>query len=111
MQQYNNGHGHGYGNVHNHGPPYGLGIMNSTALLPREPVQLENELGNYSFDSGPVSNMLPQQQLYSDDSTQMQTDGNDMKPNMEQYAGFADVSNFGNGSNIYTDYKQTTSHH
>ncbi|KAG9683165.1 hypothetical protein KCU95_g14764, partial [Aureobasidium melanogenum] len=111
MQQYNSGPGHGYGNVNNHGSPYGLGIMNSTALLPREHIQLENELGNYSFDNGPASNMLPQQQLYSDDSAQMQTDGNDMKPNMEQYADFADNSNFGDGSNIYTDYKQTTSHH
>ncbi|KAG9654810.1 hypothetical protein KCU64_g6961, partial [Aureobasidium melanogenum] len=111
QQQYNNGHGHGYGNAPSNGPgPFGLGIMNSTALMPREPIQLENELGNYSFaggpTSGPPSNMLAQQQFYSDDSAQMQSDGNDMKPNMEQYTGgFTDVSNFGDGSNIFNDYK------
>ncbi|KAG9556438.1 hypothetical protein KCU71_g11490, partial [Aureobasidium melanogenum] len=106
MQQYNDGHGHGYGNAQSNGPgPFGLGIMNSTALMPREPIQLENELGNYSFASGPASNMVAQQQLYSDDSAQMQSDGNDMKPNMEQYTGgFTDVSNFGDGSNIYNDF-------
>ncbi|KAH0167028.1 hypothetical protein KCU67_g4053, partial [Aureobasidium melanogenum] len=110
MQQYNDGHGHGYGNAQSNGPgPFGLGIMNSTALMPREPIQLENELGNYSFASGPAngpaSNMLAQQQLYTDDSTQMQSDGNDMKPNMEQYTGgFTEVSNFGDGSNVYNDF-------
>ncbi|KAG9844357.1 hypothetical protein KCU98_g10020, partial [Aureobasidium melanogenum] len=106
MQQYSDGHGHSYGNAQSNGPgPFGLGIMNSTALMPREPIQLENELGNYSFASGPASNMLAQQQLYTDDSTQTQSDANDMKPNMEQYTGgFTDVSNVGDGSNIYNDF-------
>ncbi|KAK6008728.1 hypothetical protein QM012_000631 [Aureobasidium pullulans] len=105
MQQYSNGYS--YGGVPNYGPePHGLGIMNPVALMPREPVELETELGNYSFASGPASNMVGQQQLYSNDNAQMQSDGNDIKLNMEQYMGsFTDVPNFEEGSNIFDDFK------
>lgn len=102
VQQYNNGYS--YGDAQSHGPePRGLGIMNTTALLPREPVQLETDLGNYSFASGPANNMFAQQQLFSNDDAQMQTNDNDIKPNMQYIEGFTDVSNFEDSSNIFND--------
>lgn len=102
MQQYNNGYSYGNAQSHGQGPP-GLGIMNSVALLPREPIQLETDLGNYSFASGPANNMLAQQQLFSNDDTQMQTNDNDIKPNMQYMGEFTDISNFEDGSNIFND--------
>lgn len=112
MQQYNNNYGYNCSNVHNYGPgPHGLGIMHDGTLLPREPIQLDPELSNYSFDSG-ANNMTAQQQLFSNDDFQMQTNNNDIKPDMDQHMGdFTDMSGFEDGSNIFNDVEQTTLYH
>lgn len=102
MQQYNNGYS--YGNAQSHGSgPYGLGIMNATALLPREPVQLQTDMSNYSFANGPANNMLDQQQLFSNDDTQMQANDDDIKPDMQYMGDSTNTSNFEDDSNIFND--------
>jgi hypothetical protein len=92
MQQFNNGHNHANFQAHGYGP-HGLSIANAPAMMPQ--AQFDTEMGNYTFASGPASNLPSQQQIFSNEFAQMQNDGNDIRPNMEQFSGgFSDLPDF-----------------
>jgi hypothetical protein len=92
MQQFNNSYNHANFQAHGYGP-HGLGIANAPAMMPQ--AQFDTEMGNYTFASGPASNLPSQQQIFSNEFAQMQNDGNDIKPNMEQFSGgFSDLPDF-----------------
>jgi hypothetical protein len=93
MQQYNNNsRNHANFQAHGHGS-HGLGIANAPAMIPQ--AQFDTEMGSYTFASGPASNLPSQQQLFSNEFVQMQNDGNDIKPDMQQFSGdFSGLQDF-----------------
>lgn len=98
MQHYNNSHNydsfqapgnvHAHGNVqaHDHGL-HGSGITDNFTMMPRGLDQLDMDMSNYTFGSGPASDFTSQQNLFTNPGTsQMPDDGNDNKPNMEPFS-------------------------
>lgn len=108
MQHYNNnnyGNFQAPGNVHAHGS-HGLGITESSAMMPRDLAQLDMGMGNYTFASGPISDLPSQQHLFATPyASQMQNDDNDNKLDMEQYPGEFNISEI-DASNIFHNNHQ-----
>ncbi|KEQ70998.1 hypothetical protein M436DRAFT_65810 [Aureobasidium namibiae CBS 147.97] len=117
MQHYNNSHSYGNfqapGNVHAHGNvqardhgSHGLHITESSAMMPRDLAQLDMGIGDYTFASGPASDLASQQQIFAAPyASQMQNDDNDNKLDMEQYPGEFNISDL-DASNIFHNKHQ-----
>lgn len=116
MQHYNSSHNYGsfqtpgnvhaHGNIHAHGHgPRGLGITNTSTMMPSGLDQLDMDMSNYTFTSGPASDLPAQQNLFTNPyDAQMPNDGNDKKPNMEPFS-FSEDFNISDmdASNIFHD--------